>query len=80
MAASNRLDTVRQDALRLSENDRAALLRDLVSSLDGPEDSDAAKAWDIELCRRISEIEAGSATLLEADDVLQRAKDRLKKL
>lgn len=77
MANPNRLDTLRQDALALSEGDRATLARDLVASLDGPEDPDAAKAWDIELCRRINEIEAGNATLLDADDVLTRARSRL---
>ena len=80
MATPNRLDTLRQDALGLSESDRATLARDLVASLDGPKDSDAAKAWDIELCRRINEIETGNATLLDADDVLTRAKERLNKL
>ena len=48
MATQNRFDTLRQDALGLSESDRATLARDLVASLDGPGDSDAAKAWDID--------------------------------
>ena len=77
VATPNRLDTLRQDALCLSESDRATLARDLVASLDGPEDSDAAKAWDIEFCRGINEIEAGNATLLDACDVLKRVKERL---
>ena len=78
MATPNRLESLRQDALELSESDRATLARDLVASLDGPEDPDAAKAWDIELCRRINEIESGNATLLDADEVLERARERLK--
>ena len=80
MSTPNRLNTLRHDALALSERDRATLARDLIASLDGPEDSDAAKAWDIELCRRINEIEAGNTTLLDADDVLRQAKERLNKL
>ena len=80
MATPNQLNTLRQDALALSESDRATLARDLVASLDGPEDPDAAKAWDIELCRRINEIDAGNAELLDADDVLSRVKERLNKL
>lgn len=72
------LDAVRQDALALSELERAELARDLVASLDGPADSDASTAWDIELCRRINEIESGKATLLEPDDVLAQVRTRLK--
>lgn len=74
MSALNRLDSVREDALSLPESERAKLARDLVASLDGPADSDAAQAWDNELCRRIQEIDAGTATLLDADDVLAKVR------
>ena len=72
------LDTVRREALALSEIERAELARDLVASLDGPSDPDVDEAWDIELCRRINEIESGRATLLDPADVLVRARHRLK--
>lgn len=72
------LDAIRQDALALSELERAELARDLVASLDGPADADANAAWDIEICRRINEIESGSATLLNPDDAIARARVRLK--
>ena len=80
MATPNPLESLRRDALQLSEGDRATLARDLVASLDGPADPDAAKAWDIELCRRLNEIEAGSAKMLDADEVLGRVKERLKNI
>ena len=64
-------------ALALSESERAKLARDLVASLDGPIEIEVAKAWDIEICRRINEIEAGKAQLLDIDDVLSRARARL---
>jgi len=80
MATPNRFDSLRQDALELSESDRATLARDLVASLDGPEDPDVAKAWNIELCRRINEIETGKAKLIDADEVLARARERLKNI
>lgn len=72
------LDAARKIALSLPERDRAELASELVASLDGPEDPDVAAAWDVEICRRINEIEAGTATLLDADEVLARARARLK--
>ncbi len=71
------LDALRKDVLALSEVDRAQLARELVASLDGPADPDVSAAWDIEVCRRINEIENGQATLLDASDVLHRARERL---
>lgn len=37
-----------------------------------------AEAWDIELCRRINKIESGEAELLEPDEVLARARERIR--
>lgn len=71
------LEALREAALALSETERAKLARDLVASLDGPNEDDVAKAWDIEICRRINEVEAGKAQLLNVDDVLSRIRARL---
>jgi len=71
------VEAVRVDALALPERERAELARDLVASLDGPADADVAGAWDIELCRRISEIESGKAQLLDIDEVLEKARQQL---
>lgn len=48
-----------------------------MASLDGPNENDIATAWDIEICRRINEIGAGKAELLDVDEVLIRARERL---
>lgn len=72
------LEAVRENALALSEPERAELARDLVASLDGPADAGASAAWDIELCRRIDEFGAGKTTLLDPTEVVTRAKSRLK--
>lgn len=71
------LEALRNAALALSESERAKLARDLVASLDGPQEGDVAEAWDIEICRRINEIEAGRASLLDVDDVLTRIRARI---
>ena len=73
----SQLSDLKQKALSLSERERAELAKDLLVSLDGPGDSEAKKAWDIELCRRINEIESGVAKLLEPDEVLIKVKRRL---
>lgn len=70
------LEALRHAALTLPEKERAKLAGDLVASLDGPEDRSAAEAWDIEICRRINEIESGSAELLDVEEVLSRARTR----
>lgn len=49
------------DILRLPAEDRARLALELIRSLDGAPDADAAAAWDTELDRRAAEVEAGTA-------------------
>ena len=71
------LETLRTKAMALSDADRAKLASDLVASLDGPVDVASAQAWDIEICRRINEIEADLTSLLETTDVLARARARI---
>lgn len=71
------LETVRTEALALSETERARLASDLVASLDGPEDPGLATAWDIEICRRINEIESDPAQILEPEQVLTQARQRI---
>ena len=72
------LETLRSEALALSEPERAKLAGDLVASLDGPKDSNLSEAWDIEICRRINEIEEDPSLLLEASEVLARARTRIR--
>lgn len=71
------LEILRTKAMALSDAERAKLASDLVASLDGPVDSESAQAWDIEICRRINEIEADPTSLLETTDVLARARARI---
>lgn len=72
------IEALRKAAMGLSERERAKLASDLVASLDGPAEDDVSKAWDIEICRRINEIESGKAELLDVDEVLSRARERLR--
>jgi len=72
------LESLKSAAMALPEKDRAKLASDLVASLDGPTEYDVAEAWDIEICRRINEIESGKAELLDVEEVLARVRTRLR--
>ncbi len=74
---SAEFESLKSSALALSEQERASLASDLVASLDGPCDEALAEAWDIEICRRINELEKDPSLLLEPADVLARARARL---
>ena len=73
----SQLSTLKHEALSLPEQERAELAKDLLISLDGPADAEVRKAWDVEICRRINEIESGAAELLDAGEVLLKVKQRL---
>ena len=72
------LDNLRAEVMTLTEAERAQLASELVASLDGPADHNMDKAWDIEICRRINEIEAGKAPVLDAKEVLAAVRARIR--
>jgi putative addiction module component (TIGR02574 family) len=47
-----------KDALRLDEQDRASLAGALIESLHGAVESGAREAWDVEIERRVRELES----------------------
>ena len=60
------------DALRLEPDSRAEVAAELLASLDGPADPDAAVEWDAEIERRIAAIEAGTIRLEPWSEVKRR--------
>ena len=56
-------ESVLADALRLNAKARAELAAELLASLDGPADPDAATAWERETQRRVNALEAGTEKL-----------------
>ncbi|WP_025674920.1 addiction module protein [Salinivibrio socompensis] len=72
------LESITSAAMTLSEKERAKLAHDLVASLDGPADISVAEAWDVEICRRINEIESGKTELLDVDEAISRARARIR--
>ena len=71
------IEALKTAALTLPEQERAKLASDLVASLGGSVETDVAEAWDTEICRRINEIEAGKAKLLNVEEVLANARARI---
>jgi Putative addiction module component len=72
------LSDIEQDIRSLTEQDRARLLRLLISDLDAPADAGADAAWLVEAERRLAQDEDGSALTYPLDEVLEEARSRLK--
>lgn len=66
-------------ALELPESERAMLAHDLLASLDGPADADAAQAWEAEITQRLDDVQSGKAQTVDANESLRRIDARLRK-
>ncbi|MHB1187619.1 addiction module protein [Thiobacillus sp.] len=69
------LKDIENQALRLSSQERGALIGRLIVSLEGvPEDSpeSIAKAWDEEMARRVADMDAGRTQWTPAAEVMFR--------
>ncbi len=71
------LEKLRSEVLRLSESERAELAHKLVKSLDAPIDADSADPWDREILRRLAQIDAGTARLIDRDELRRRMRARV---
>jgi hypothetical protein len=65
-------ESVLADALRLNAKARGELAAELLASLDGPADPDAAPAWDEEIQRRVDALETGTEKLESWESVKRR--------
>lgn len=61
-------------AKTLPPEDRAWLAEELLDSLQELPDAGAEAAWELEIERRVAEIESGSATLIPAEEVHAQAR------
>jgi hypothetical protein len=48
-----------------------------MASLDGAPESDAEQAWDAEILRRVAEIDAGTAKLIDRGEFSRRLRERI---
>jgi putative addiction module component (TIGR02574 family) len=65
-------ESVLADALQLDVKARAELAAELLASLDGPADPDAATAWNAEIQRRVKALESGTEKLESWEDAKRR--------
>ncbi|MCC6193349.1 MAG: addiction module protein [Burkholderiales bacterium] len=64
------------DILRLPPDERARLARELIHSLDGQPDTDAAQAWHTEIERRGAEVDHGAADTMTLDEYRAHVRQR----
>jgi len=64
------LKKIRNQLIALPVADRAQLAHELILSLDEPKDTDAEKAWDAEIKKRVEEIKSGKANGRPAENIL----------
>ena len=60
------------EALRLPQEERAALAGELIESLDTEIDSDAEAAWSAEIRARLDEVSAGRARTVSWSEARRR--------
>ena len=60
------------EALRLSDEERAALAGELIQSLDTEVDADAEAAWSAEIRTRLHQVDAGTATTIPWSEARRR--------
>lgn len=60
------------DAMQLSDADRADLATHLIESLDTNVDRDADEAWRVEIDRRLAELESGRIATIPWSEVRER--------
>lgn len=63
--------------LALPREERAALARELIASLDGPADADADESWARDIERRAAEVHDGTARLVDWETAKARISARL---
>lgn len=78
--ASRTVERLRDEALNLPHADRAELACQLVQSLDGPADPDAAREWDAEILRRLDQATSGNAGIIDRAEFARRMRERIARL
>jgi putative addiction module component (TIGR02574 family) len=60
------------EALRLSDEERAALAGELIQSLDTEVDADAEAAWSAEIRKRLDRVDAATAATIPWSEARRR--------
>lgn len=72
------LKKIEDEAMHLSERERAQLVQKLVLSLDTPSDDELKADWLNEAKRRSEELDEGIAQAVPGEDVMKKARTLLR--
>ena len=72
------ITAIEREALKLSAEDRARLVRELLESLDNLSSQDLERLWLEEASLRASQLDTGEATLVSGDEVDRKARALLR--
>jgi putative addiction module component (TIGR02574 family) len=72
-------ETLIASALKLPSEERARIAAELIASLDGIPEAGVEAAWDIEVGRRIAQVDQGELELLDWNDVKANVAQALKR-
>jgi len=73
------LKKLEMEALELPSGERAELAKTLLVSLDdepGDDPAEVERAWDVEIRRRLAELDSGTAELIPAEEVFAELRTR----
>jgi hypothetical protein len=70
-------EQVENEALKLKPEARAELAEKLLRSLEDLSDEDIARLWAEEAARRDAELDSGTASMRDAEDVFRDARARI---
>jgi putative addiction module component (TIGR02574 family) len=65
-----------EEAMRLAPEERAALIRFLIDTLDAESEEDAEGAWRVEIERRIAELDSGAVEAISWEELRARLYQR----
>lgn len=71
------VEQVASEALKLEPEARAELAQKLLESLENLHDEELERLWVKEAVRRDTELDSGSATMRDAEDVFRDARSRI---
>jgi putative addiction module component (TIGR02574 family) len=72
------ITAIEREALKLSPEDRARLVRELLESLDNLSSQDLERLWLEEASLRAAQLDTGEATLVPGDEVDRKARALLR--
>lgn len=73
-----KLQQIEQEALQLTEEERAELAKKLLLSLDSPSEAEAREDWLTEACHRARDLNEGNVQPISAEEVRRKAKALLR--